>query len=371
MLNIVNIFLKELKQTFRDFRMFVFMIAFPIVFMLVLGMALSNAFSTSKISIDNIHVLYKNLGNNQLAQSFETLKKETAKSGIQFKEATGNVDGKKAVKQNNVDGYVEISNNGIKLYESDRNSIEGNIIQGMLTAFVDKYNVAMSVAKVDPSKVNMVLASNHSKQYIKETSLHAAKSPGAMDYYAIAMTAMIAFYAALNGTSLMNTEIARKTGDRLLVSPARKSEIFLGKVLGSITINFIFIVIVVLFSKFVFKANWGDHLGVIFLVLLTEVLMAVSFGLGVSYITKTGGAARTIVMIVIQIASFIGGAYFKIDYAGNIPKLSPLSWVIEGITKVIYANDLGAAIPSIILNIGITLIMMLIAVVSFQRREGL
>nr|WP_283249462.1 ABC transporter permease [Bacillus sp. FJAT-49736] len=363
--------MKELKQTFRDVRMFGFMIAFPIVFILVLGLALSNAFNTNKITIDDIHVLYKNQGNNQLARSFEAFKKELSKSGIHFKEATGNVNGKKEVKQNNVDGYVEISNTGVKLYESERNSIEGNIIQGMMSAFVDKYNVAMAVAKIDSSKVSTVLASNHTIPYINETSLHAAKSPGAMDYYAIAMTAMIAFYAALNGTSLMNVEIARKTGDRLLVSPARKSDIFLGKVFGSIVVNFIFIVIVVLFSKFVFKANWGDHLGTVLLVLFTEILMSISFGLGVSYLTKTAGAARTIVMIIIQVASFIGGAYYKIDYAGNIPKLSPLSWAIEGITKVIYENDLAAAIPSITLNLGITIITMLIAVVSFRRREGL
>lgn len=370
-MNTINIFLKELKQTFRDFRMFIFMLAFPIVFMLVLGTALSNAFNTSKISIDDIHVLYKNEANNELSQSFDAFKKEVGKSGIHFKRATDDADGKKEVKQNKYDGYVVIANNGVHLYESDRNSIEGNIIQGAMTAFVDKYNVAMAVAKVDSSQVETVLASTHSKPYIKETSLHAAKSPGAMDYYAIAMTTMIAFYAALNGTSLMDGERVRNTANRLLASPVRKSEIFLGKVFGSIVVNFLFIVVVVLFSKFVFKANWGDHLGSVFLVLLTEILMAVSFGLGVSFLTKTGGAARTIVMIVIQVGSFIGGAYFKTDFAGFIPKLSPLSWANEGITKIIYANDFSGALSSIALNMGITIIMLLIAVVTYQRREGL
>lgn len=369
-MNVFNIILKEIKQTIRDKRMFVFMLAFPIVLMLVLGTALTNAFD-SKIEVDNIHVLYKNNANNELVQSFDAFQKEVSKSGIHFKKATGSIDGKKEVKQNNYDGYVEISNKGLKLYESDRNSIEGNIIQGMLTAFTDKYNVAMAVAKVDPSKVSTVLASQHTNQYIKETSLHEAKSPGAMDYYAIAMATMIALYAAMSASSLMKREEVRKTADRLIASPISKSEIFLGKLFGSIIVHFLFIFVVVIFSKFVFKANWGDHLGMVFLVLFTEVLMAVSFGLGVGYLTKNGGTARMIVMIVVQVASMIGGAYYKIDDAGFISKLSPLSWANKGITKVIYANDLAAVIPSISINIGITFIMLLIAVGFYRRREGL
>jgi ABC-2 type transport system permease protein len=105
-----------------------------------------------------------------------------------------------------------------------------------------------------------------------------------------------------------------------------KAEIFIGKVLGSLVANalcillvmlfskFVFQAIIIaldasavfviypipkpkliarktcvnkirmLFSKFVFQANWGDHLGIIFLILLTQVFLAISFGLGIGYI---------------------------------------------------------------------------------------
>ena len=60
-----------------------------------------------------------------------------------------------------------------------------------------------------------------------------------------------------------------------------------------------------LFSKFVFQANWGDHLGIIFLILLTQVFLAISFGLGIGYITKTAEASRAIIMVVVQLASIL------------------------------------------------------------------
>ncbi len=92
-----------------------------------------------------------------------------------LKKASEGIDGKEAVKQNKYAAYVELNKDGAKLYGSDKSSIEGSIVEGMLTTFVDKYNVAAEVAKVDPSKVSAVISNGNHNDYIKETSLQAAK----------------------------------------------------------------------------------------------------------------------------------------------------------------------------------------------------
>jgi ABC-2 type transport system permease protein len=368
MVSILAIALKEMKHTYRDVRAMAFMLAFPILLMFVLGTALSNVFD-SKIQISNIHVLYKDEAGQVLSQSFKNFEELAGKSGIHFTRAPLHTDGQKEVRQNNYDSYVELKDNTISVYESTRNSVEGSIVQGIVTAFADKYNIAEAVAKIKPDQVNQVLADNGKDDYIKTVSLHSPKQPGSMDYYAIAMTTMIALYAAIGGASLIRGERTRNTADRLLAAPIRKGEIFLGKILGSLMINAICLILVVLFSKYVFKAYWGSHLGIVLLILLTESFLAVSFGLGVSYLTKTGQSARTIIMIGVQVASFFGGAYFKVD--GLIPSFSPLTWANQAITKIIYSNDLVAALPVIGLNLGIAIIMLMIAVISFRRKEGL
>ncbi len=48
-----------------------------------------------------------------------------------------------------------------------KSSIEGSIVEGMLTTFVDKYNVAVEVAKVDPTKVSTVISNGNHNDYIK------------------------------------------------------------------------------------------------------------------------------------------------------------------------------------------------------------
>ncbi|TCP29014.1 ABC-2 type transport system permease protein [Scopulibacillus darangshiensis] len=373
-MNIFNIAMKEIKGNFRDIRTLVFMLAFPIVLMLVLGTALSSTFTTH-INVDDINVLYKDTAGGHVTPYFNEFIKTAEKSGIHFKKAASDVDGKKEVKQGDYTGYVEIDQNGMQLYLNKRNSIEGSILQGALTSFADKYNVATVVAKAAPSKVGSALSSGKHDDYIKESSLSPNKQPGAMDYYAIAMTTMIALYSAISASNLFQSERVRRTADRLIASPVRKSEIFIGKVLGNIGVNLVCILLVVTISKLFFKANWGDHLGVVLLVLLTEIVFAVSLGLGISYLTKTGAGPRVIVMLIIQVASFFGGAYFKIENPEGIMKfltdLSPLTWINEAINNIIYANDLSAAIPAVTFNIGLSILFLLVAIISLRKREGL
>jgi ABC-2 type transport system permease protein len=371
-MNIINIALNEIKRDFRDIRTLVFMLAFPIVLMLVLGTALSNTFS-DHIQVDDITVLYKNTSQGELSQALPTFFKAADKSGIHFKKASPSVDGKNEVKQNSYAGYVEIKQDGIELYLNEKNSIEGSILQGMLSSFVDKYNIASEVVKVAPEKVATVFS--HQDDFIKESSLVPDREPSSMDYYAIVMTTMIALYGAMSASTLINGERVRKTADRLIASPVRKSEIFIGKVFGSIVINAACLALVILFSRFVFKAYWGSHPWMIAFVLLTEVLFAVSLGIGLSYITKSNAGPRMMVLLFVQLSSFFGGAYFKIENPQGIFKfiteLSPLTWMNTALTKVIYANNLWSAAPAIAINIGGSILFLLIAVISLQRREGL
>ena len=374
-MNIINIALIEFKRNIRDVRTLVFMLAFPIVLMLILGTALSSTFEKG-IKIDTIHVLYTEKNDNAFSAPFQGFINEAKQQDIHFSKAAEGTDGQEAVKQNQYDAYVEVSDSGIQFYGSERNSIQASMVEGMLTAFADKYNLITEVAKERPDQVQTVLAgAGDAPNYVKETSLTADKAPGSMDYYAMAMTTMIALYSAISASFLIRGERTRNTAIRLAIAPINKMEIFLGKIFGGIAVNFVCILLVMVFSRFVFGADWGSHLGIVILLLFTLVFLAVSFGIGLSYIMKTDQGTRSIVMIVLQLAAFFGGAYFRIENAEGILKvimnLSPLTWAREALTKIIYNNDVTAALPAISLNIGIAFVFLTIAIVSFRKREGL
>ncbi|KJE32270.1 ABC-2 type transporter family protein [Geobacillus kaustophilus] len=367
-MNIFRIAVKEIKSDFRDVRTLFFMLLFPIVMIFILGTALSNAFHWT-ISVGDVRVLYKDQTAERLSPYIHAMAQEAKKAHIDFRKVLDHMDGKQAVQEGKADGYVEIGPRGVELYINERNKIKGSLVEGVMAAFVGQYKLAMAVSEVKPGSVQP----DHSphEEYIQERSLHSKRNPGAMDYYAVAMTTMIALYSALPGISLLRGERTRKTADRLLAAPVRKSEIFIGKLAGSVAANFLCVAVVMLFSQWVLHADWGHHVSLVWLLMLTEVVLAISFGLGMSYMARTEGAARTIAMVIIQLSSFFGGAYFPIDETAWYAHLSPLSWMNDTIFKIVYANDLSSVVPTMLLNIGIAALFLMIAVASMARREGL
>ncbi|GIO66666.1 ABC transporter permease [Paenibacillus cookii] len=374
-MNILSIAIKEMKHDFRDRRTLLFMLGFPIVLMLILGLALTNAFS-SEISVGDVKVAVKDAtGGGPLSEAFAGFAKEVGKTGVTFEPLKPGANGREEVENNHVSGYVELTNQGISLYGSSRDAIESNIVQGMLASFTDKYNAAAAVARIEPAKTEMVLATGGS-DYIRELSVDANRTPGSVDYYALAMTVMVGMWAAMGAGALIQGEVLRGTAVRLVIAPIRKSEIFVGKMLGGIISNLLCVMVIILFSKYVFKAYWGHHMGVVIAVLVSEVVMAMSLGLAGSYLLK-GTASRGVISLVVQLMSFFGGAYFPIlddeggGLMGFLVNLSPIRWANHGLTQVIYADNVSAAWPVLMLNIGFAALFLGVSILAMRRREGL
>jgi ABC-2 type transport system permease protein len=375
-LNILNIAIKEIKTSLRQVQTLLFMLAFPILLMLILGTALTNAFSSSA-KVGDMQLLYLDRSSNpQLTEYWQGFSKAIGQEGIEIIPLASGKDGRTEISDDKYTGYVELNDEGMKYYGSSKRSIESNIIQGMLTAFSDQYNLAAAAFKVDPAQAQkMIAGSTASPDFIKDTSLDPDKTPGSLDYYAISITTMNALYAALSGSFLFRSERTRNTAIRLIASPVSKAEIFIGKVLGCTLINLLAIVAVVLFSKFAYHADWGNHYGTVFLVLGTEVILSISLGLGLSFLLK-GDNSRAIIMIFTQIASFIGGAYFPIEvgpgggFFGILTNLSPLRWANTALIKIIYSDDLRAALPAIGLNVGIAAAFLITAALIMRKREA-
>lgn len=377
-MNTLSIALKEFRRETRNRWTLVFMLAFPIVLMLILGTALSDTFSGTA-EIGDIHVLVKDHGGNpDLTQAFQAFAQETADMGLSFERIPPDVDGQKEVETGHYDEYLELGDSGISLYLSGRNAIQSNVVQGLLTAFAEQFNAVLAIEKNAPGQAAEVMTagSANTRDYIEETSITADRQPGSLDYYALAMTSMIAFWSSISASRLISGEIRQGTGMRLAASPVRKGEIFAGKVLGSLLINMLCVLILMVFSKFAFKAYWGEHSIAVLAVLGSEVVMGVSLGLAISYVLKDT-ATRGVLMILTQVAAFFGGAYFpmgadeNLGLLGYAANLSPIRWVNIAITRMIYNDQVAAMWPVVVLNLSLAAALLLTAGWMMRRKEGL
>ncbi|MFD1177780.1 ABC transporter permease [Paenibacillus puldeungensis] len=376
-MNTLSIAVKEIKKDLRDRRTLALMLAFPLILMLVLGMALTNTFDNT-VKVGDIKVLVKDNGmNSDLAQGFEAFSKEAAKAGMTFERLKPQVSGKEEVEQNRFDDYLEIDDHNLSLYMSSRSDIKSSVVQGMLTAFAEKYNVVYAIVKSAPEQAKTTLAAaDRGGDYIKETSITADRQPGAVDYYALGMASMTALWGSLSASRLISEEVKEGTAVRLIAAPVRKYEIFIGKVLGNLVVNVLCVLIIVFFSKYVLKAYWGTHLVAELIVLFSSVVMSVSLGLAVSYMLKET-ATRSVIVIFTNLAAFLGGSYFPMNgddnlgMLGHISGLSPIRWTNLALTKIVYGNQLSAIWPPVMLNLVLAVIMLAGAALIMRRREGI
>lgn len=372
-MNIFRIALKEIR-VIRDPKMLLFLLVSPLLIILILGTALTNAFNGS-LTVGEINILYKNTSaTSELSKYWNDFKGQMHQAGIRLEGADDKTNGKLEVKNNLYTGYVELMDSGLTYYGNSQSLIESDIAKSVITAFTDRYRLAAEVAKTDPKQADVIMAGSGGASYVLEESLNEARKPGAMDYFAIAITTMIILYSALTAADLIDGERKRKTAVRLLASPVTKLEIFIGKIAGLVVLNTILTLVVILFSKYMFNAYWGENLGLVFLVLFTEILFSVSLGLGFSYVLK-GNAAGTVVMIIIQLAAFLGGSYFPVEdatgFMATLSVLSPLQWTNAALLEMIYADSFTAAANAMLLNIGFSVVLLGIAITMMRRREGL
>jgi len=377
-MNVIHIALKEIKSATREPRTLLFMLAFPVVLMLILGTALSNAFSNVTF-VGNLTLLYEDVsGQPQLTQAWQSFVQAIGEQGVEATAAADGQDGRERVQEGDYAAFVELRADGMAFYGSSWQSIESNILQGMLTAFADRYNLAAAAVATDPAKAEAILAAANADAdaaFVRETALDPDKSPDSIGYYAIAMSTMIALYASISGSHLYRRERTAHTDVRLLAAPIGKGEIFAGKVIGCTFINLLCVLVVVLFSKFVFQADWGEHFGLALLVLASLVALAVSLGLGIGSIGR-GDSARSIIMIFTQVASFVGGAYFPLaagigSFIGIVSYLSPLRWANTSLIGMIYLGDTGSVWPTIALNLGLAAALLFVSAFIMRKREAL
>jgi len=364
---------KEIKAL-RDVKMLIYLLVTPIAITLLLGTMLAGDFKSSA-AIGDIRVLYQDNGaSSELKAYWEAYAGQIGASGIVMERADGQVDGIGAVAENRYVGYAELANDGIRYYGSSRSTVESDIAQSVIAAFTDRYKVAVALSGDDPAQAEAVMASPGSLDAVQEQSLDADRKPSAMDYYAIAMMTLIVMYGSMSAAGLMSDERTRHTSVRLMAAPITKGQIFTGKILGTVLQHTIAVVVVILVCKYMFNVYWGDNLALVLLVMVSQIIFAISLGLGASYLIP-GKAAASVMMIIIQIAAFFGGSYFPLEHVTGVLRaiadLSPLEWTNTALLQIIYAGNGAAGFGAIALNIGISITMLVAAVLIMRKREGL
>jgi len=371
--NVIVVFKKELKLNFRAKTANIMLILFPIVLIIILGMAFSSSFGAN-IQLDEVKVLYTDQGSLQLSNAFKEFIEQGKKMGIQFKEIDDVQAGLESIKQAEYSCYVLLKEDAskIELYKNDRHYFVANLVEAILRTFVDRYNVIAGIAGQNPAMLKKIMEEN-AVDFLDVKSLGNRRKPGSTDYYSVTMLTMIILYSSFTGLWNIKNEQNLKTGSRVLCGPIKKHEFLLGKVMGSIGITIIQGLTVLFFSKWVLNAYWGTNIMPIIAVVVSEAVMAVSVGVGVAFSIKREAITIGIINLVVPVMVALGGGYFPLEELGGIlgklSVISPVRWMNRAIFNAIYNNDFSLIPVAIIINLIIASLFIGIASAICRKEE--
>lgn len=364
-----NIVIKELKHHLRNKKGLAMMLLLPVALMIILGTALSGAFDSSAAFRD-IKVSYLNQGTGPLAEAFKSFQQKGDEMGIQLTAVDNQQQGMETVKSGKAASFVQVTKDGLEIYKSSSDTFRADLVQSVLNTFLQRYQAVSQIIQVKPAAADELLGDNHENNYVKISSLKGNRQPGSMDYYAVTMLTLMMLYAAMNGVYAIRNERTANTASRLLGSPVGRYEVLAGKTVGALVVTLLQALVLIIFSRFVLKSYWGDHLTAVFLLVAAEVVMSVSLGIGLAFVLN-GNTVKAVLNVGIPLVAFLGGAYTPIDANDSslltLTNLSPLKWINRSIFEVIYSNDFSTVVPAVAFNLALALIFIGIASRAIRR----
>lgn len=378
---ILSIIKKEVLQNLRDKKAMFWMILFPIIMIFILGNALGQFFGKDTVSIPKTKIIYttekNSIGNK--TESTKNLEKFFTDSqdslNMNFIEGQNKVEILDGIKRGRYDCYLDIKETGeITVYSNNLRDFNASLVTNLLEIYMEKNNVIKSIEEFYPEGLRFI-GINENPDIIQVKSIEKVKTPDAFDYYSVTMLTMIVLYSTLSGAMTIIGERVRGTMKRLACSPIKKASLYIGKLIGAYIVVAIQIAVLFLFTKYVFRADWGNNLLPIILILVSAIFMSISLGMGLARMFRNPNLISVSTNIIIVLLNFLGGAYIPLETFGSnnilsyISNISPLKWTNSAIFKIIYFNDSSIVSTAILVNILIGLFFTMVPFLLSRKGE--
>ncbi|BAM46424.1 ABC transporter permease [Amphibacillus xylanus] len=173
------------------------------------------------------------------------------------------------------------------------------------------------------------------------------------------MTLYFALYTILFG--MMNIAVEKRTGtwDRLIITPLKKSQIYVGQLLHYFLLGVLQIVICFTFFDYVLNYHFGDQYLSIIITVMAFVFAAVALGMLVISIVKSPQQLQAVIPIVSTAFAMLGGSYWPIELVTNkfllaLSKITPIYYGTKALKDAMLYN---AGLIDILQPISILLLM--------------
>lgn len=369
-MNIIKIAHKEWLQNVRNVPVMLIMTIMPIAIIMMMGMALSGAFSGEATSLENIDIEYQVVGNGSIySDSVKGILSSLLKEEGQLLELDDLDKSIEKVKDTEIALAILIDDNEeqITIYKNDFYMNKSAVIENIIKNFTVNYNVATEI--ISNGQTYRVTDFKTSFRSLSKKNL-----PSSMDYYGVVMTMLFAFYGIVSPFSNTVKEKNKGTLDRILTTSVGAREVLFGKILGNFMVNSLQLAIVLGSVVIFFGVNLGNHVVLAVLLMLSLVFLIITLGISIGFLLKNEDVGQAIIHTSIVFFGFFGGAYmplYGLGFMGQVGKFfSPLWWSINGMMDMVYGDELSTLFTALAINIVAALIFVVFTSFMVNKRGG-
>ncbi len=413
MKNLWYIAKKDLLQILRDRTSLFFLLAVPLVLIVVVGFAFGNLFSGSGSSQITITVAVNNQDNGSVGKAIvDALPINTDKLKITVNQYSdpgqvtdqvannNNVNAGIVIPPGTTDKLITATQTGttpknlVQFYSLPSNNdpratIVQNIVSSVLSAQLAGTTAVGQIYSICNQPGNHCTQSSINAQAIATTIGQASASGGPSTIQALTAGKAVqintfdqlvpgyAIFFALFGINAAAGTILQEKEDgtfrRLLFAPVQKYALLGGKLLSQFILTLAQLTFFFVIGYFAFHLHIGSLPAVI------ALIIGVSFaatGLGILLVSavKTRRQLSAIVPLVVILSSAIGGAWWPLfiepAWMQQFAKIGVTAWAMEGLNGVmIFGKDFVQVLPDILGLLAYGLICFVIALRFFRFQE--
>lgn len=396
MKHIINIAIKDIRQTMRDKMTFMFLLFMPVLFTLLFGFAfggisISNSDSDTRLPVsflDQDHTpasaALKELLLGSQAIRLESVEVEPA--DLENQVAAKTLSAAIVVPA----GYgASVQSGAVKALAvyADTGSSGGMTAQAEIQAAAVRLVSAASAARAiqqnaggsfDEILAQTVSAWSKPPVQLSVTSAGAVEkdaggNSGLMSVTHTAPGMMIQFAIAglITAAQVLVGERKSRCMQRLLTTAVARHEILLGHFLAIFATIFVQLVLLVAFGQIVLKLDYLRQPAATLIMIFTTALLVAALGLLIGSLAKSDDQAVIFSLVPMFVFAGLGGAWVPLEVTGQafqvIGHLSPVAWAMDGFEAIIARGlDLNAIwLPAGAL-VGYALLFFTLAVWKFK-----
>ncbi len=354
-----------------------------IAFALILGTFFYFAFSGLGEDLKSISVavVFDETVEQQEQTTFmQTLKKlENNHKKLLKVKAESEEDAKRDLKNKKIKGIyyynpISTGENPIRLCVLG-SGLEESILQSVMESYNSRICVYSTVAKEKPEKIVKLQNAGYEENMVEKATITGKEVQSYTQYFLalIGMACMFGCFIGMDSASKLQANVGALGARRCITSTSKAKLIFVD-VLVAFFVQFISVLVLMAYIKWVLKIDLGNHIGYLVLIAGLGSMIGVSLGMLVGSIGKLKeGVKIGMILTISLVSSFLSGlmvSSIKGVIEQNCPiinRINPSSLISDALYCVSVYEDMGRLQEDLLLMLLLVVLLYLGSFVMMRR----